>query len=82
MNTYHIAVDVQLKEAILDPKGKATLSALSELGFEGFTDVRIGKHIYLKIDANNEESALESARLAAHKLLSNPVIEDFTLTLI
>jgi len=82
MNTYHIAVDVQLKEAILDPKGKATLSALSELGFNGFTDVRIGKHIYLKIDADSEASALESADQAAHRLLSNPVIEDFTLKLL
>lgn len=82
MNTYHIAVDVQLKEAILDPKGKAALSALSELGFEGFTDVRIGKHIYLKINAESQENALETARSAAHKLLSNPVIEDFTLTIV
>lgn len=79
MPTFKISVDVQLKDAILDPKGKATQSALHDLGFSTVSSVRIGKHIIMDVNAQTESEALEVADQAAHKLLSNPVIEDFSL---
>jgi phosphoribosylformylglycinamidine synthase len=82
MPSYKISVDVQLKDAILDPKGKATQSALHDLGFNTVSGVRIGKHIILDVSAANESAALEIADHAAHKLLSNPVIEDFSLKIL
>ncbi len=73
-----VVVDVMLKPEILDPQGKAVHGALPRLGVTGVSDVRQGKRFELEVDE------LTDARLAeihdiAEKLLSNPVIEDFTV---
>ncbi len=71
-----VVVDVMLKPEILDPQGQAVANALPRLGVVGVTSVRIGKRIEIEFDA---EAELEQARQLADKLLSNPVIEDFTI---
>jgi len=38
-----------LKREILDPQGQAVERALPSLGFEGVSDVRIGKHVALTV---------------------------------
>lgn len=70
-------VHVTLKPSILDPKGKASLGALRNLGYDAIKNVRIGKMIELDIDAATEEEAMKAAELAAQKLLANEVMEDF-----
>ncbi len=67
-----------LKE-LLDPQGKAVMGGLSNLGIKSISDVRIGKHIQLQIDATNEEAAKNIAGEAAKKLLANPVMEEYTI---
>ena len=71
-----VAIDVMLKDEILDPQGQALERALPSLGFQGVTQVRVGKHIIVDVD---DASDLD-ARIAemADKLLANPVIEQFT----
>ena len=69
-----------LKE-LLDPQGKAVMGGLSNLGIKSISDVRIGKHIQLQIDATNEEDAKAIAEEAAKKLLANPVMEEFTISI-
>lgn len=69
-----------LKE-LLDPQGKAVLGALSNLGIKNVNDVRIGKHIQLTMEAASEEEAQEIAQEAAQKLLANPVMEEFTVSI-
>ncbi len=78
--TAHINV-MPLKE-LLDPQGKAVSGSLHNLGLAHVTDVRIGKHITLHLDAHNREDAETMTREACKKLLANPVMEafDFTLT--
>ncbi len=78
---YKATINITLRQSILDPQGKATRHALSELGFEGVEKVRMGKYIELWIDAVNEEAASEKVTEACEKLLSNPVMEDFTFRL-
>lgn len=68
-----------LKE-LLDPQGKAVLDGLKNLGIKNVNDVRIGKHINLQIDASNKEEALTIAEDAAKKLLANPVMEEYKIT--
>lgn len=63
-----------LKE-LLDPQGKAVLGGLQSLQLGQVKDVRIGKQISLKIEAETEEEAREIAGTAAKKLLANPVME-------
>ena len=77
-----VVVDVMPKPEILDPQGKAVLGALPRLGFSGVTDVRQGKRFELEIDGEPSEELMEQARRMAETLLSNPVIEDFHVTLV
>ena len=76
-----VVVDVMLKPEILDPQGKAVQGALPRLGFEGISDVRQGKRFELEVDGELTDQRLAEVREIAEKLLSNPVIEDFTVHL-
>jgi phosphoribosylformylglycinamidine synthase len=74
-----VVVDVMLKPEILDPQGKAVQGALPRLGFEGVSDVRQGKRFELEVEGELTEARLAEVHEIAEKLLSNPVIEDFTV---
>ena len=77
-----VVVDVMLKPEILDPQGQAVANALPNLGIEGVSAVRIGKHIEIEFVGEDESDAdLDQARAIAARLLANPVIEDFTVRL-
>jgi phosphoribosylformylglycinamidine synthase len=67
------------KPEILDPQGKAVHGALPRLGFSGVTDVRQGKRFELEVDGEVTDEVLEQVRQMAETLLSNPVIENFTV---
>jgi phosphoribosylformylglycinamidine synthase PurS subunit len=73
-----VIVDVMPKPEILDPQGKAVHGALPRLGFNAVTDVRQGKRFELEVDAVDEATLAEVHALAG-TLLSNPVIEDYTV---
>ena len=68
-----------LKE-LLDPQGKAVLGGFKNLGLSSISDVRIGKNISLQIEAATIEIAKQIAEDAAKKLLANPVMEMFEVT--
>ena len=68
-----------MKEGLLDPQGKAVQDALPTMGWSNVTDVRVGKHVQLTVEAANEASARAQVDDMARRLLSNPVIEDFTV---
>lgn len=68
-----------LKE-LLDPQGKAVMSGLGNLGLKKIEDVRIGKNISLQIEAVNKEEAQQLAEEASKKLLANPVMEYYEIT--
>jgi phosphoribosylformylglycinamidine synthase subunit PurS len=74
-----VVVDVMLKPEILDPQGKAVHGALTRLGLAGVRDVRQGKHFIITLDGDAAAQRERLESLAA-ELLSNPVIEDYTLT--
>ena len=74
-----VVVSVMPKPEILDPQGKAVQSALPKLGFDGITDVRQGKRFELEVDGELTDARLQEIHDLAEKLLSNPVIEDFTV---
>ena len=79
-NMFKAEITVTLRPSILDPQGKAAHHALGELGFNGVHQVRIGKFIELEIEAASAQEAEKLAREAADKLLANPVMEDFQVT--
>ena len=81
MAVHEVVVDVMLKPEILDPAGQAVLNALPSLGLPPAQTLRIGKHVELSLEAEDETAALEQATKMAEVLLANPVIEDFRVRL-
>ena len=69
------------KRTVLDPQGKTVKHALESVGFKGIKDVRIGKFIEVELKTGNKATLKKKMDDACHKILSNPVIEDYTLTL-
>lgn len=68
-------------EALLDPQGKAVSSSMKNLNLEVITNVRIGKHITLIVDAKDEAEAKGKVDEACKKLLANPVMESYNFVL-
>ena len=71
------------KKAVLDPQGKTVQTALEHMGYTGVTGVHIGKYIEIDLAPGTDKAAATKAiNDAAHKLLSNPVIEDYKLEIV
>jgi phosphoribosylformylglycinamidine synthase len=78
--TYSVQVKVMPLKELLDPQGKAVKGGLENLGLKGVQDVRVGKHINLHVEAASEEEARKIAEDASKKLLANPVMEYFEIS--
>ena len=72
-------VDVMLKPEIHDPQGEAIASACRRLGFAQVLGVRQGKRFEVELEGRADEAAVTAITELARDLLSNPVIEEFTL---
>ena len=79
--TYTIEIKVMPLKELLDPQGKAVMGGLQNLGLNGVEDVRIGKNISLQIEADSEERAKQIAEEASKKLLANPVMEYYEISM-
>jgi len=75
-----IVVDVMPKAELLDPQGKAVSGAFSRLGISDFSDVRIGKRFELTVEGEVTDAVLAEVDKMAETLLSNPVIENYTVS--
>jgi phosphoribosylformylglycinamidine synthase subunit PurS len=71
-----VAIDVLLKREILDPQGRAVERALPGLGYDGVSEVRVGKHLELVVDAEGDQLRERVERMCAD-FLTNPVIESY-----
>jgi phosphoribosylformylglycinamidine synthase PurS subunit len=78
--TYQVEIRVMPLKDLLDPQGKAVMGGLGNLGMQNITDVRIGKHIVLQVEAASKEEARAVAEEASRRLLANPVMEQFEVT--
>lgn len=74
-------VSVMLKEGIADPQGQTIERALPALGFTGVNDVRVGKRIELTVEAESTAEAEALVRQMCERLLANPVIESFDVSI-
>jgi len=75
-------ITVTLKSGVLDPQGKAIMSALSALGFSGVGDVRQGKVFDIEIDETDRAIAGDRLGAMCDKLLANTVIENYQIELV
>jgi phosphoribosylformylglycinamidine synthase PurS subunit len=74
-------VHIRLKDGVLDPQGAAISRALAQLGFTGVAEVRQGKMIELRLDHADRAQAEAKVRAMCERLLANPVIEIYTITI-
>ena len=79
--TYTVQVKVMPLKELLDPQGKAVMGGLNNLGLgNNIEDVRVGKNITLQVNATTAEKAKKIAEEAGKKLLANPVMEYFEIS--
>ena len=79
----NVRVYVTPKHGILDPQGVAVERSLPALGFDGVSDVRVGKFIELQVAVpagTPADKARAEVDEMCRKLLANPIIEDYTFT--
>ena len=74
-----VRVLVRLKPGILDPQGATVQRALAGLGFQDVSGLRVGKLIEVDVDAATEEQARRRVDEMCRKLLTNPLLEDYTV---
>lgn len=75
-------IDVMPLDALLDPQGKAVTQSMGNLGLHEISDVRIGKHIRLFIEADSKEAAEAKTEEACKKLLANQIMESYSFTVV
>ena len=76
---FRFAVNVSPKPGILDPQGRAVEGSLGHLGIDGVSGVRVGRRIELTVAATDETAARETVERLASELLSNPLIEAYSI---
>jgi phosphoribosylformylglycinamidine synthase len=79
--TFDAVIEVQLRPGVADPQGATIERSLPTLGFDGISGVRVGKCIRFTIEAADEAAAKAEADDLCARFLTNPVIEDATVTL-
>ena len=70
-------VIVTPKPVVNDPQGLTVKQGLRSLGFPEVEDVRVGKYIEIRLEADSHQQARERVEEMCRKLLANHVIEDF-----
>ena len=76
-----ISATVTLKKEVLDPQGKVVSQTLRNMGYKNIINVRQGKYFDIELNETDKEKAKNIAEEICKKLLTNTVIEDYTINL-
>ena len=68
-----------MKKEVLDPQGKVVSQTLKNMGYKNIVNVRQGKFFDIEVDETDKEKAKKIAEEICKKLLTNIVIEDYTI---
>ena len=74
---FRAEIDVMPLKELLDPQGKAVEHGLQKMSFKDVDDVRVGKHITIKLSADSKDAAIAKVEEACKKLLANPIMEGY-----
>ena len=77
---FNAEIDIMPQDNLLDPQGKVVTSSMKNLGLGAVTNVRIGKHITLQVEAESKEVAEKQVEEACKKLLANLIMEKYSFT--
>lgn len=81
MPLFRARVQVSLRPSVLDPAGEATRAAAARLGVSGISRLRIGRSVDVELEAPDDATARSQLELLSDRLLANPVIEDWQLSI-
>jgi phosphoribosylformylglycinamidine synthase PurS subunit len=70
------------KKAVLDPQGKTVQNALEHMGYKGVGAVHVGKYLEIELSGTDKSVWNKQIDEACHKILSNPVIEDYRFEIV
>ena len=74
-----ISVTVTLKKDVLDPQGKVVKQTLKNMGYKDIEDVRQGKYFEIELNEDDKNKAEKIIEEISKKLLTNTVIENYTI---
>ena len=74
-----ISATVTLKKDVLDPQGKVVSQTLKNMGYKNVINVRQGKYFEIELNETDKEKAKKMVQEFSRKLLTNVVIEDYTI---
>jgi phosphoribosylformylglycinamidine synthase subunit PurS len=77
---FAVLVETRLREGVADPEGATIERSLPALGFDGVTGVRVGKCFRFTVEADDQTSARAEVDDMCKRFLTNPVIEDASVT--
>ncbi len=77
MKKFRAEINVMPLKALLDPQGKTITASMKNLDLNQISNVRVGKHINLEVEADSEADAKDIVETACKKLLANPIMEYF-----
>jgi phosphoribosylformylglycinamidine synthase PurS subunit len=77
---FDVLVEVSPREGVADPQGQTIERSLPALGFAGVTGVRVGKALRFQVEAASEDAARTEVEDMCARFLTNPVIEDSTVS--
>jgi len=78
---YIAEIDVMPLKALLDPQGKAVQKSMHNIGYQTVSNVRIGKHITMQLEAENETEARNKVDELCKNILSNPIMEAYEFSI-
>jgi phosphoribosylformylglycinamidine synthase len=81
MKKFNVQIDVMPHDNLLDPQGKAVTGSMKNLGLSEISNVRIGKHITMQVEADDKASATEKVDEACKRLLANQIMERYAFEL-
>ncbi len=81
MKKFKAEIEITLRKGILDVQGKAVEQALHSIGYQSIQNVRIGKYVELDVESEFNDEAYNIVKEASEKLIANPIIEDFKITI-
>ena len=76
-----ISATVTLKKDVLDPQGKVVSQTLKNMGYKSVINVRQGKYFEIELNEADKEKAKKIVEEISKKLLTNIIIENYTINL-
>lgn len=77
---FHAEAVITPREGVLDTQGKAVEKTLTHLGYEGLSEVRVGRIVTMQLEAKDGDAAAEAVKNMCQDLLANDLIETYKIS--